>query len=295
LQDGRTYSATVVGTDPATSIAVLKVQHLSPQDSVPIPVGNSSDVKVGEPILFLGYNILTKSRISYDFGIISALRPKFPTIETSTNQYFQVGVPQNPGNLGGVVVNSQGSVIAMMTNIAPYPDATEIHFGLPINNVSEVVDSILSIGEVHRPWFGFRLLEMNPQIERAYSLITDLNGDGLITDKDREIYKTQTGIDLKHCLFVIYVDPDSPTYDAGIREGDILTEFNGVPVTKMDELSNQIDKYRVGDTVTLQWMRREYSVWDPHVADIVIEYSGQRDEQKKKQQEGLPQELRGKT
>lgn len=280
LADGRQYEADVIGTDPTTSIAVLKCRFIDPKDSKPVTFGDSTDVIVGEPILFLGYNWITRSRISYNFGVISALRPKFPTIEESTNQYFQVNVAQNYGNEGGIVVNSKGQVIAVMTEIAPYPDATEIHFGLPINIVKEVVDSILDIGEMHRPWFGFRLLEMTPQIERAYSILDDKNGDGLITDKDRDVFKAEWAVDLNESLFVIWVDEKSPAGDAGLREGDILTKFNGVAVPSMAALQNQIEKYRIGDKVTIEWIRREYAVWDPYMAEITIEYYGQRDEKK---------------
>jgi len=278
LADGRTYNAEIVGSDGPSSLAVIRMLQVEPEDSVPIGIGNARDVIVGEPIMFLGYNWLSRSRISYDFGVISALRPKFPSIEESTNQYFQVNVPQNEGNRGGVVIDSSGDVIAIMTDIAPYADATEIHFALPIDAAVEVVDAILNVGEMRRPWFGFRLLEMNPQIERAYSILSDLNGDGLKTDADRDLFEAETGIDLRKCLFVIYVDPDSPTGDIGMREVDILMEFNGVPVGTMDELSNQIERYRIGDRVTLEWMRREYAVWDPYIAEVVIEYSGQREE-----------------
>ncbi len=283
LANGKTYEAELIGTDGPTSIAVLQMKLVDPDDSVPVIVGDSSDVIVGEPILFLGYNWLSRARISYDFGVISALRPKFATIEESTNQYFQVNVPQNPGNRGGVVVNSAGEVIAIMTDIAPYPDATEIHFALPIDVAVEVVEAILDEGEMHRPWFGFRLLEMSPQIERAYSIISDMDGDGLVTDSDRDLFQDLTGIDLRNSLFVIYVDEDSPAGDAGLREADILTEFNGVPVTNMDVLRNEIEKYRIGDRITLEWLRREYAVWDPYIAEIVIEYSGQRDEEEEEE------------
>jgi serine protease Do len=279
LADGRTYTADIVGLDGPTRLAVLKMRRIDPEESVPIPVGDSSDVIVGEPILFIGYNWLSRSRVTYDFGVISALRPKFPTIEESTNQYFQVNVPQNYGNRGGVVVNSNGNVIAIMTDVAPYPDATEIHFALPIDVATEVVDAILDVGEMHRPWFGWRLLEMNPQIERAYSILDDMDDDGLITDNDRDLFMAETGIDLRHALFVIYVSEDSPAEDAGLREADILMEFNGVPVTNIDELSNQIERYRIGDRVTVEWMRREYAVWDPYIAEITIEYAGQREEE----------------
>jgi len=283
LADGRTYEAEVVGLDGPTSIAVLQVKNIDPEDSVPVPIGDSEDVIVGEPILFLGYNWISRSRITYDFGVISALRPKFPTIEESTNQYFQVNVPQNYGNEGGVVINSSGDVIAIMTDIAPYPDATEIHFGLPINVATEVVDAILDEGEMHRPWLGFRLLEMSPQIERAYSIIEDMDGDGLITNTDRDLYELETGIDLRECLFVIYVSDESPAGDVGLREADILLEFNGVSVTNMQELTNQIERYRVGDVVTLEWMRREYAVWDPYIGEIEIEYAGQRDDEEEEE------------
>jgi len=279
LADGRQYDAEVVGYDGPTAIAVLQVRDISPSVSLPIPIGDATDVIVGEPIMFLGYNWISRSRISYDFGVISALRPKFPTIEESTNQYFQINVPQNSGNEGGVVVNANGEVIAIMTDIAPYRDATEIHFGLPIDVAVEIIDAILDEGEMHRPWFGFRLLEMNPQIERAYTLISDMDGDGLITSADRDLFLLDTGFDLNASLFVVWVDEDSPANDAGLREGDILMEFNGVPITNMDELSNQIERYRIGDRVTIEWMRREYSVWDPYVAEMTMEYSGQRDEE----------------
>src|SRR3990172_1402789 len=88
LSDGRQYEADVVGVDSTSSLAVLQTRFIEPQDSPPVKYGDSSDVIVGEPILFLGYNWITRSRISYDFGVISALRPKYPTIEESTNQYF---------------------------------------------------------------------------------------------------------------------------------------------------------------------------------------------------------------
>jgi len=279
LADGRTFEAELVGYDGPTNLAVLQAKHLDPEDSVPIPIGDSEDVIVGEPILFIGYNWLSRSRVTYDFGVISALRPKFPTIEESTNQYFQVNVPQNYGNRGGVVINSNGNVIAIMTAVAPYPEATEIHFALPVDVAVEVVDSILDIGEMHRPWFGWRLLEMNPQIERAYSIIEDMDGDGLVTDSDRDVFEAETGIDLRNAVFVIYVDEDSPAGDAGLREADILTEFNGVPVTSVDELNNQIERYNIGDRVTIEWMRREYAVWDPYIAEVTIEYGGQREEE----------------
>ncbi len=278
LLNGQQYEAEIVGLDPATSLAVLRCINISPEYSIPIPIGDSNDVIVGEPILLVAYNFLSRRRISYDFGIISALRPKFASIDESTNQYFQVNVPKNPGNQGGVIVNTEGGVIAVMTNIAPYSDTTEVHFGLPIETVVEVVDAILDEGSMHRPWFGYRLLEMNPQIERAYEIIHDMSGDGLVTDIDRDLFEAENGIDLTECLFTIFISEDSPAEDAGIREGDILTKFNGMPVGTMDDLLNEIEKYRIGDRVTLEWMRREYTVWDPYIAEIEIEYGGQRDE-----------------
>jgi serine protease Do len=177
------------------------------------------------------------------------------------------------------VVDSNGEVVAIMTAYSPYVDATEIHFALPIDVVSEVVDSILNIGEMRRPYTGMRVLEMNPQIERAYSILNDTNEDGIINDTDRANFEELWGVDLNECLFVVWVNEDSTAGDSGIREGDILTEFNGVPVHNITELKNQIERYRINDRITIEWIRREYAVWDPYVADIVLEYSGQRDEE----------------
>ena len=279
LMDGRSYNAEIVGTDGTSGLAVLKIRDIAPEDSIPIPIGDSDDVIVGEPILYLGYNWLTRLRIAFNFGVISALRPEIQSVEESTNQYFQINVPQNHGNQGGVVVNTQGGVIAIMTSYVPYYDATEIHFALPITTAVEVIDAILDVGEMHRPWFGYRLLEMSPQIERSYQIIKDETGDGLVTDADRDVFLEETGIDLRECLFVIYTSEDSPATDAGLREGDILTEFNGISVPTMDALMNEIEKYRIGDMVTIEWMRREYSIWDPYIAEIRIEYYGERDEE----------------
>jgi serine protease Do len=281
LVDGRTYEAEVKGLDGPTGLAVLKILRIAPKDSVPAPFGKFKDVVVGEPIMFMGYNEMTRGRIGYDFGIISALRPKFPTVEKSVNQYIQVNVPQNQGNRGGVLINVEGKVIAVMTGNKPYPDATEIHFGMPIDTVVEVVNAILDDGKMHRAWMGYNLLEMNPQIERAYSIIGDLTGDGLVTDADRDIFKKKNGIDLKHCLFVIYVDPESPAANTGLREADILLEYNGVPVTDLAEMLNEFEKYNIGDTITVNWKRREYAVWDPMVGSTKIEYHGQREDEEK--------------
>ncbi|HDS30761.1 MAG TPA: PDZ domain-containing protein [Firmicutes bacterium] len=123
---------------------------------------------------------------------------------------------------------------------------------------------------------------MNPQLERAYSIINDMTGDGLVTNADRDLFQRETGIDLRECLFVIYVYDDSPGEDVDLREGDILMEFNGVPVKNITQLLNELDKYRIGDLVTIEWMRRDYAVWDSYIGEFVIEYSGQRADEKEK-------------
>ena len=285
LYDGKSYDAELLGTDGPTMLAVLKLKYINPEDSVPAKLGNSDNILIGEPILTVAFNANTKKYANYDFGIISALRPEYETIEDSTNQFIQVNYAYNIGYEGGVVVNSDGDVVAILTDVAPYADAKEVHFALPINRAVEVVDAIIGEGEFHRPWMGFNMLEMNPQIERAYSIISDMDGDGLVTDKDREMFKEKTGIDLAKCLFIVFANDDSPANDVGLREADILTQVNGVPVHDMNEYKNQMEKYRIGDKITLQWMRREYSVWDPYMGEVTIEYDGQREDEKEKEKE----------
>jgi len=82
---------------------------------------------------------------------------------------------------------------------------------------------------------------------------------------------------LNNALFVIYVTEDSPLRISDCAKPTCY-RINGIPVTNMEELNNQIERYRIGDKVTIKWLRREYAIWDPYVEELTIEYYGQRDE-----------------
>lgn len=231
-QTDQFYDATVIGRDERTDIAVLKVE-LSELPAVDI--GNSDELKVGELAIAIGNPAGLEFMGSVTQGIISGLNRQIQVGTGQPLKVIQTDAAINPGNSGGALVNSKGEVIGVNTVKIGGSNYEGLGFAIPINTAMEIANSLISDGYVKgRPQLGITI-------------------DTRFNEEMAERLKVPMG------LLVADVIPLSAAYNAGVKTGDIITEFNGVPVKTFDELETEKNKYKAGDTITLKIYRIEGS------------------------------------
>ena len=235
MNDKRKYVATLVGRDPNTDIALLKINA----DKLPvIRYGNSDDLKIGEWVLAVGNPMNLTSTVTA--GIVSAkgrnidiLRTNNPSGgEYTIESFIQTDAAVNPGNSGGALVNLNGDLVGINTAIASQTGAfAGYSFAVPSSIVSKVVDDLMKYGEVQRALLGARIQEIDAALAKEKGLKT-LNG-----------------------VYLQEVVPNSAANDAGLKTGDVVTAINGVTTGKTSQLLEQVARYRPGDKVKVTYMR----------------------------------------
>lgn len=228
LNDGKEYDAVLVGSDIMTDVAVLKIEAT---DLIALPIGNSDTARVGEFVLAIGDPISADELSgSVTFGIVSALKREI-NIDGFVNEYLQTDAAVNPGNSGGPLINMRGEVIGVTSakyTSAGYDDDGQrissegIGFALPINNVIEVVQSLIQNGSTVRPGIGV-------------TIVTYLEATETVK---------QPGV------YIYDVTEDGPAAQAGIKKGDRLVALDGKELTQ-EEFVEAIRAKNVGDTITL--------------------------------------------
>lgn len=225
LNDKREYNAKIIGRDPNTDLALLKI------DAKGLPFiyyGNSDEVKVGEWALAVGNPFSLTSTVTA--GIISAkgrniniLNEKF-----AIESFLQTDAAVNPGNSGGALVNASGELIGINSAIASSTGSyTGYSFAVPVNIVRKVVADLLEFGEVQRAFIGVVLQDLNADLARKKG-ISDIKG-----------------------VYVSGLNPGGAAEASGIREGDVILKVKDVSVNNIPELQEQIGRYRPGDVVKL--------------------------------------------
>jgi serine protease Do len=233
LDDKRTYEAKLIGTDPTTDLAVLKVDA----DNLPsIRYGNSDKVRVGEWVLAVGNPFNLTSTVTA--GIVSAKARSINILHTKDNMqiesYIQTDAAVNPGNSGGALVNLSGELVGINSAIATQTGSfSGYSFAVPTSIVSKVVEDLMKYGEVQRALLGVQIREVDQELAKEKELKT-LNG-----------------------VFVGSVNKNSAADDAGIKEGDVITQVNGVTVNTPSQLTEQVARYRPGDEIKVTVLRDE--------------------------------------
>jgi Do/DeqQ family serine protease len=228
LQDDRTFSATVIGTDPETDVALLQVSadHLTA-----LPMANSDQLRVGDFVVAIGNPFGLGQTVTS--GIISALGRSGLGIE-GYEDFIQTDASINPGNSGGALINLQGELIGINTAIiAPGGGNVGIGFAIPINMVRQVIRHLAEFGEVRRGVLGIEMQDLTPELTSAF---------GLTEKKGAVITK---------------VVPDTPANQAGLKPGDIITAINNQPVKTASDIRNRVGLLRVGEKVKITVIRSE--------------------------------------
>ena len=233
LKDNRRFTATLVGRDPGTDIALLQIKA---SNLVAVPLGNSDRLQVGDFVLAIGNPFGLGQTVTS--GIVSALGRSGLGIE-GFEDFIQTDASINVGNSGGPLVNLNGECVGINTAIlAPGGGNIGIGFAVPVNMARPVMEQLIRHGEVKRGRIGVAIQDLTPDLAQAMS--TSHTSGAVIAR----------------------VDPGSPAERAGLRSGDLVLAANGVPVRSGTQLRNVIGLTGVGSDVALKIDRRgsEYSV-----------------------------------
>ena len=214
MADGEQYDAEVVGSDPQSDVAVIKVDA---KDLPAAKLGDSDAIEVGEWVLAVGNPFELQNTVTA--GIISARgRSGISPMSTSSYEDFiQTDAAINPGNSGGPLVNLDGEVIGINTAIATRTGGNiGIGFAIPINMAKQIMEQLIDTGKVTRGWLGVIIQNITPELKDEFGL------------------KTTEG------ALVGDVDKDGPAKKAGVRRGDVIVEYRGEKVKDINQLRNLV-------------------------------------------------------
>lgn len=233
LYDGRTFEAKVIGSDPTTDVALIKIEA----EGLPtLPFGSSDDLRLGEWVLAIGYPMDLQSTITA--GIVSAKARHLGAIDNRSGieSFIQTDAAVNPGNSGGALVNTRGELVGINTIIKTSTGSyVGYSFAVPESIVRKVVVDLKESGVVQRAVLGISYRAIDQQF-------IDEAGD-------------YTGIDKIGGIYVASVTEDGAASKAGIRKGDIITKLSGVEVNDSAVFLEQIGKRRPGDKIDIELRR----------------------------------------
>lgn len=223
LRDGRELSAEVVGTDPPTDVAVIKVDA---DNLTEIEVADSSELRVGDFVVAIGNPFGLGQTVTS--GVVSALARSGLNI-LGYEDFIQTDASINPGNSGGALVNLRGELVGINTAIFSQSGGNiGIGFAIPINLAMQVMEQLVEHGEVKRGSVGVQIQDMTPQLAEAFDLKEQQEG-----------------------AVVVQVYEDTPAAKAGLKAGDVITGVNGKPVKGAADLRNKVGLMRAGESVKL--------------------------------------------
>ncbi|MEF3168073.1 MAG: DegQ family serine endoprotease [Deltaproteobacteria bacterium] len=226
LADGREFTAAVVGTDPQSDVAVIKV------DGKNLPylrLGDSDKLDIGEWVIAIGNPFGLQQTVTV--GVVSAKGRSRLGIN-DYEDFIQTDAAINPGNSGGPLINIHGEVVGMNTAIVSRSGGyMGIGFAIPINMAKAIKDQLIASGKVTRGWLGVIIQQMDEDLAKSFGLTS------------------------KEGILVAEVTPDSPADKAGLKDGDVIIRMNGQKVTDVAELRNKIALMPPGTTLDLEIIR----------------------------------------
>jgi Do/DeqQ family serine protease len=238
LNDRRSYSAKVIGTDPTTDLALIKIDG----NNLPYLIyGNSDDIKVGEWVLAVGNPFNLTSTVTA--GIVSAKARNINILGdvAAIESFIQTDAVVNRGNSGGALVNTEGELVGINAAIASNTGSyTGYSFAIPVNIVKKVMEDLKNFGEIQRAYLGISFQEIDSQVAEEKGL-KDIMG-----------------------VYVNEVMDDGAASNAGIKPGDVIVSINNVPTNSKSALLESIGTHRPGDKVMVTVLRdgkpKEYAV-----------------------------------
>ena len=229
LNDKREFKATIVGTDPNTDLALLKIDA---KDLPTLTVGNSDDLKVGEWVLAVGNPFNLTSTVTAGIVSAKARNINILTSDMKIESFIQTDAAVNPGNSGGALVNTRGELVGINAAIASQTGSySGYSFAIPTSIMSKVVADLKEFGTVQRALLGVQIQDINAEFAK------------------------EKGLDVLEGAYVAAVSENSAAEEAGIKKGGIITHINGNKVKSVSETQDQISRFRPGDKVEVIFLR----------------------------------------
>lgn len=225
LKDKREFKAQIVGADPDSDLAVLRIPA---KNSLPaIEMGNSDDLMIGETVIAIGNPFGFSNTVTT--GVISALHRSIKTDDMIFQDFIQTDASINPGNSGGPLLNIKGELIGI--NTAIYAKAQGIGFAIPINKAKRIVLDLIRYGEVIQPWIGITVQNLDQRLAQ-YLKVSGIKG-----------------------VIVKEVEPASPAGKAGVCEGDIILSIGERKTLSVNDYRTIMKDFAAGDTLRLHIWR----------------------------------------
>lgn len=232
LNNNRTYPARLIGTDPATDVALIKIE----ENGLPIvPFADSDQLRLGEWVLAIGSPYDLRSTITA--GIVSAKGRSMPKDPNNPNEFriesfIQTDAAVNPGNSGGALVNKEGKLVGVNTAIISQTGSyAGYSFAVPSNIVKRITDDLMDYGTVHRARLGIVMLPINDEIAKELKL-SSVNG-----------------------VYITDMASDSAAAEAGIKVGDVVVEIGGSKVTGVSSVQELVNNFHPGDRAEVKVIR----------------------------------------
>ncbi|MEN8250148.1 MAG: trypsin-like peptidase domain-containing protein [Bacteroidota bacterium] len=231
LEDNRSYTAKVIGTDPTTDLALIKIDEANLEF---LPYGNSDDVVVGQWVLAVGNPFNLTSTVTA--GIVSAKARNIGILRAENNlqieSFIQTDAAVNPGNSGGALISTSGQLIGINTAIASQTGSyTGYSFAIPVNLVKKVMDDLLEFGVVQRGLLGIRITDVSARLSK---------------DKD---------LDVVEGVYVAEVNDGSGAEEAGLKAEDVIIAVDDKEVKNTSRLQELVAIHRPGDKVEIVFLR----------------------------------------
>jgi Do/DeqQ family serine protease len=227
LKDEREFEAQIVGTDPESDLAVLRIQ--SDKKLPNIKMGDSEDIMVGETVIAIGNPFGFSNTVTT--GVISATNRSVRTEERTYHEFIQIDASINPGNSGGPLLNINGDLIGI--NTAIYASAQGIGFAIPINKAKKIISDLILYGEVVQAWIGVTVQDLDDRIAQYFNL------------------KEKKGV------LVTHVEKTGPAAKAGILEGDIILSIGNRKILSSTDYQRVMKGYATDDRLTLNIQRKK--------------------------------------
>ncbi len=233
LKDGRTFEGKVVGVDPVTDVAVVKIQA----SHLPIAkIGDSKHLIPGQWAIAIGNPLGLDNTVTV--GIISAIDRTSAQVGIPDKRvnFIQTDAAINPGNSGGPLLNAEGEVIGINTAIRT--DAQGLGFAIPIETATRIANQLFSKGRIEHPFLGIQMVDLSPVTKAELIQQSNLN------------IKQDSGV------LIVRVINQSPSYLAGLRAGDIIQKINGISIKKSGEVQEQVESSTIGTMLKMEVNRQ---------------------------------------
>ncbi|MBE9181059.1 trypsin-like peptidase domain-containing protein [Oculatella sp. LEGE 06141] len=231
LKDGRSFDGEVVGTDPVTDVAAVKIQAV---DLPSVTFGSSRDLIPGQWAIAIGNPLGLDNTVTA--GIISALGRSSSQVGVPDRrvQFIQTDAAINPGNSGGPLLNDQGEVIGINTAIRA--NAQGLGFAIPIETGQRIAEQLFSTGRVEHPYLGIQMVDLTADVK-----------DRLNRDEKLGLNVTAT-----EGVLIVQVMPGAPAASAGLKAGDVILKVNQTPVTSSSEVQEQVESSQIGQALVIE-------------------------------------------